>query len=422
MMAARRAVCALALVLLVATSGVAQTNAARELITELRVHGNYSVPDADVLGLAGVAPGDRLDADGVGAIAERLRASGRFEAVEVRKRYTSLTRTDEVALILVVEERPAASVTGGRMARVLTTALRQTMFVPILDYTEGDGFTGGGRFTLVDVLGERGTVSVPLTMGGTRQAALELEKRFDRGPVHAFRGGVSGSRSQNNHFNVHDRRSELWVGADRELVEGLSVSAETRWADVRFGLLNEQVATHRLGLEFDTRRDVGFPRDAIFVQAGWQWLDPAGGAGTVRQPQLDARVFIGLFGQTAMALRAHYQGASAAVPVYAQPLLGGGASVRGHRVGAQAGDRLAAVSAELRVPLNSPMSFGKAGVRLFVDSGAVCDVDERLRKTKFLQGVGAGVFTSAAFINLQLDVGHDLHGGARVHFRTNVSF
>jgi hypothetical protein len=144
MMSTRRVACALALVLLVATSSAAQTKTASELITELRVHGNYSVPDADVLGLAGVAPGDRLTADGADAIAERLRASGRFDAVEVRKRYTSLTRTDEVALILVVEERPAALVTGGRMARVLTTALRQTMFVPILDYAEGDGFTGGG--------------------------------------------------------------------------------------------------------------------------------------------------------------------------------------------------------------------------------------------------------------------------------------
>ncbi len=136
-----------------------------------------------MVALAGVVLGDRLDPDGLEAIAGRLRASDRFDAVEVRKRYTSLSRTDEVALILVVEERPAASVTGGRMARVLTTALRQTMFVPILDYTEGNGFTGGGRFTVVDVLGERGTVSVPLSVGGTRQAAVEMEKRFDQGLV-----------------------------------------------------------------------------------------------------------------------------------------------------------------------------------------------------------------------------------------------
>ena len=68
------------------------------------------------------------------------------------------------------------------------------------------------------------------------------------------------------------------------------------------------------------------------------------------------------------------------------------------------------------------MSFGKTGVRLFVDSGAVFDVDEWLRKAQFLQGVGVGVFTSAALINLLLDIGHDLHGSARVHIRTNVSF
>lgn len=418
----RRATAALGLLLLVATCGVAQTDTTGELITELRVHGNYSVPDADVVALAGIVAGDRIGPDGLDAIAGRLRASDRFDAVEVRKRYTSLSRTDEVALIFVVEERPAASVTGGRVARVVTTALRQTMFVPILDYTEGNGVTGGGRFTLVDVLGDRGTLSVPLSVGGRRRAAVELEKRFDRGLVHAVRGGASMSRIENTHFRIDDRRSELWAAADRQLAGPLSVTAETRWADVGFGSLTDQIATHRLGLAVDTRRDAGFPRDAVFVQAGWQWLDPAGGTGTVTQPQVDARVFLGLTGQTVVALRARYQGASAAVPVYAQPLVGGGVSVRGHRIGSQAGDRFAAASAELRLPLNSPMSFGKAGVRLFVDSGAVFDVDERLRKTQFLQGVGAGVFISAAFINLQLDVGHDLHGGARLHLRTTASF
>ncbi|MEE2965654.1 MAG: BamA/TamA family outer membrane protein [Acidobacteriota bacterium] len=421
-MTSRRVGALLASSLLVAAAALAQPPAPLELITELRVHGNYSVPDADVLGLAGVAPGDRIDLDGLVAIAERIRASGRFDAVEVRKRYTSLTRTDEVALILVVKERPAASVTGGRMGRLLTTALRQTMFLPILGYTEGQGVTYGGRFTLVDTLGDRGTLSVPLTFGGTRLAGLELEKRFENGPVHVLRGGVSASRFENQHFRINDRRSELWVRADRRLVDVLRVSAETRWSDVDFGFLNDQVVTHRLGLQLDTRRDDGFPRDAVFVEARWQWLDPAGGVPTLSQPQLDARLFIGLVGQTVVAFRAQYQGASGTVPVYAQPLVGGATSVRGHRVGAQAGDRLAAVSAELRVPLNSPMSFGKAGVRAFIDSGAVFDVDKRLRKTQFLQGVGVGVFTSAAFINLQLDVGYDLHGSARVHFRTNVSF
>ena len=304
----------------------------------------------------------------------------------------------------------------------MSTVLRQTLFIPILDYAEGNGVTYGARFSLVDVLGERGRVSVPVTLGGTRQAALELEKRFDAGLVHALRGGASASRHENQHYQVNDRRAEVWVGADRQVVDALRVSARAGWSNVRFGVIDERLATYRVGLELDTRRDVGFPRDAVFAGVAWQWLDPATGAGAVSQPQLDARGFIGLFGQSVLALRAQYQGASAPVPAYAQPLLGGGGSVRGHRVGVRAGDRLAVASAELRFPVSSPMSFGKVGVRLFFDTGAVYDVTQRLRRTRFSQGAGGGVFLGAAFVNLQLDLGHDLRGGARLHFATSVSF
>ncbi len=416
----RRAVATVALALL-AGSSAAQPDVSPEVVTEVRVHGNYSVPDADVLRLAGVAPGDRIGPDTLDAVVARLRASDRFDDVEVRKRYTSLTRSDAVALIVLVRERPA-SATGNRMARVLYAASRQTLFMPVLNYAEGHGFTYGARFSVVDVLGERGRLTIPITFGGTRQAALELEKRFDIGAVHTLRGGVSVSRQENQHYRMNDRRTEVWVGADRELVDVLRVSAQAGVGDVQFGLIDERLATYRVGLELDTRRDAGFPRDAVFTRATWQWLVPLSGPGAVSQPQVDARGFIGLFGQSVLALHAQFQGATAAVPVYAQPLLGGGGSVRAHRVGVRAGDQLAAASAELRFPVSSPMSFGKAGIRLFFDTGTVWDVDERLRKARFSQGVGAGVFLGAAFINLQLDVGHDLHGTARVHFATSVSF
>ena len=286
------------------------------------------------------------------------------------------------------------------MVQALYAASRQTLFMPILEYAEGNGVTYGARFSLVDVLGDGGRLTVPLTLGGTRRAALELEKRFDVGVVHAVRGGVSTSRQENQHYRVNDRRTEVWVGADRKVTDALRVSAQAGWGDVRFGLIDERLAIYRVGLELDTRRNIGFPRDAVFVRATWQWLDPTKGAAAISQPQLDARGFIGLFGQSVLAFRAQYQGASAAVPAYVQPLLGGGGSVRGHRVGVRAGDRLAAASAELRLPLSSPISFGTVGVRLFVDTGAVWDVGERLRKTRFSQGVGGGVFLGAAFVNL----------------------
>jgi outer membrane protein assembly factor BamA len=421
-MSVRPVLRAAALIVLVAhPQAAAQPAPPTEVVTEVRIHGNYSIPDAEIMLLAGVVPGDRIEPDTLGAIEARLLASDRFEDVEVRKRYTSLSRSDEVALILVVRERPAPS-TGGRMARLLYAATRRTLFMPVLNYAEGHGFTYGVRFSVVDVLGEGGRLTIPLTLGGTRQAALELEKRLDTGVVDVLRGGVSVSRQENQHYRVDDGRTEVWVGADRRVVDGVRVVARAGWSDVGFGLIDEQLATYRVGLELDTRRDVGFPRDAVFASAAWQWLVPAGDAVAISQPQLDARVFIGLFGQSVLAIRARYQGASQAVPVYEQPLLGGGGSVRGHRVGARAGDRLAAASAELRFPVSSPMSFAKVGVRLFFDTGAVYGVDERLRKTRFSQGAGGGVFLGAAFINLQLDLAHDLRGGARLHFATSVSF
>ena len=415
----------MALALLVASSCLAQPTAS-EVVTGLRVHGNYSMPDADVVRLAGVEAGDEIGPGALDAIATRLRASDWFDEVDVRKRYTSLTRSDAVTLILVVRERPAP-VRGGPIVRALSAASRQALLVPMLDHTECHGFTYGARLTLVDVLGERGRLSVPLTLGGTRQAALELEKRFDAGPVHTVRGGVSASRLENQHYLVADRRVSAWLGADRRIVDALRISTRIGWSDVRFGLTDARVATYQVGVEVDTRRNAGFPRDAVFARAGWQWLDPGRHEAAISQPQIDARGYLGLFGRTVLAVRARYQGASAAVPAYAQPLLGGVGSggvgsVRGHRVGARAGDRLAAASVELRLPLSSPLSFGTLGARLFFDTGATFGVNERLGQTRFSQGAGAGLFWNAAFLTLQLDAAHDRRGGARVHVGTGVSF
>ena len=398
-------------------------SAGPEVVAELRVHGNYSIPDAEILQMAGVAPGDPVEPETPDRIEARLRASGRFESVEVRKRYTSLVRREAVALILLVRERPGASDPARRaVARALGFLTRRTLFLPMLDYAEGHGFSYGARFRLVDVIGERSSLSVPLTWGGTRQAGLALEKRFETGVLHTLRGGVAATRQENQHYREFDRRLSVWAGADRRLVGPLGVAARAEWSDVGFGAIAETAATYRVGVELDTRRNAGFPRDAILAHAGWQWLDRAGGNGVVTQPQADVRGFVGLWGQTVLGLRARYQGASGPLPAYARPLLGGAATVRGHRFGHRAGDRLAAASAELRFPVSSPLSSGRVGVRLFFDTGVVYAAGDDIYRTRFSQGAGAGVFLNAAFVNLQVDLAHDLDGGLRLHFGTGVSF
>ena len=57
------------------------------------------------------------------------------------------------------------------------------MFLPIVSFADGYGFTYGGRVSTVDLLGIDERLSVPLTWGGTRRAALEFERPFKSGPL-----------------------------------------------------------------------------------------------------------------------------------------------------------------------------------------------------------------------------------------------
>ena len=75
-----------------------------EIVSEVRVHGNATLTDDAVISLAGVTVGSALDPGGIEAIEKRLKDSGRFDEVQVRKRYRTLAM-DEVSLVLLVHEK-----------------------------------------------------------------------------------------------------------------------------------------------------------------------------------------------------------------------------------------------------------------------------------------------------------------------------
>ena len=71
----------------------------------MRVHGNHTTPDADVLALAGLTVGAPV----TDAIAARRRRSGcarsgRFADVEVRKRFRSIDDPIDILVIVLVDE------------------------------------------------------------------------------------------------------------------------------------------------------------------------------------------------------------------------------------------------------------------------------------------------------------------------------
>ena len=412
---------AICLTLALAAPGVLAREPAPETVVDLRVHGNHSLPDGDVLSLAGVAVGDVVGAGVVDAVTLRLEASGRFETVEVRKRYRSLAATDRIALIIVVRERPRASVRNP-VVRSLARLAGQSMFLPVIRYDEGYGMSYGARFSLVDTLGRGSRISVPATWGGDRRVALEAERPLPGGVVDRLRGGGSYGRRTHPYFGVEDRRTRAWIGVDRELGPGLRAGLETGWEDVAFAGPPDRLTRLSVGLEYEGVSAGAFPRDDVKLRAAVERLAIAGRSGVVFRPRIDAQAFKGVGGQAVLAARVLFEGASEALPLYEKALLGGGGSLRGWRVGARVGDRLAAASVELRLPLGSPISMGNAGVRFFYDTAAAYDVGRSLSGQRFLKGAGAGVFLTVPFGSLHLDAGHDFRGSVRIHAGAGLGF
>ena len=83
---------------------------------------------------------------------------------------------------------------------------------------------------------------------------------------------------------------------------------------------------------------------------------------------------------------------------------------------------MAALSAEVRVPLNSPLSFGRFGAIGFVDTGATWSSAAKLRDQQFDRGIGGGVYFGIAALTITLDVGWPESGNPRAHFGLGVKF
>ncbi len=418
----RRAVLLIAALSLGAAPLGAQTpeTPAPEVIGEVRVHGNHTTPDADVLTLAGLTVGTPLAPDTLQQAESRLRASGRFSNVEVRKRFRSLTDPSDILVILLIDERTGISdidLTPGPMKRVFGTG----MWLPVLDYEDGYGFTYGARFSFVDLLGQRSRISVPLTWGGERRAAVEVDRTFERGPFTRIEGALSLSRRENPYYEIGDTRREVRVRAERTLTSWLRAGGSAGLTNVRFGDIDQTHTTTGVDAIVDTRRDPAFPRNAVHATLAWNHLQFRGGSG-VNVRSADVRGYVGVVRSTVLALRFMTSQPDAPLPPYEQALLGGTSLLRGYGFGYRAGDNLAAMSAEFRVPLTSPLRIGRFGVKGFVDYGTVYPYGAKLSDQPFDRGIGGGLFLTATVVRMGLDVAWSADGKPHAHFGLGVTF
>jgi outer membrane protein assembly factor BamA len=394
--------------------------AASEVVAEVRIHGNYRTPDGEVLRIAGIAVGSPLDAGAIEAAAERLRRSGRFDAVDVRKRYRSLDDLTQVAIIIAVTERPGVE-KGGAMPGPMKRVRNALMASPSLEYVDGYGFIAGGRVSFVNVLGKGGHVVAPLTIGSTRQAGLEVDKVLQRGPARRVHGGYAIVSRENPAYDTRDLRNDFWLEGSRPFARVMSASARAGWADVSFGDVHDQVTTWGAGVSVDTRVNPAFPRNAVYASAAWDALRP-NAASTINRYTLDGRVYAGFIGSSVLALRARTETADGPLPIYERVLVGGFGSLRGFRAGAFTGDNAATASLELRVPFHSPLRLSQTGLTVFGDAGAAYDHGVRLADTRFECGVGGGWYLRVPLFQLEVDVAYGFDSGTRAHVTAGLRF
>jgi outer membrane protein assembly factor BamA len=397
----------LMLVLLLAVLGATPgASRAAESVTEMRFHGNYSIPDDEMRRLSGVSVGMSLTDQGIAEIKQRLMRTRRFEWVEVTRRYRSLTSQDQVILVITVRERPPAS--------------SKFMFMPILSGSDEYGLSYGGRITALNLLGAKERISFPLTWGGVRRAAAEAHFGLGTPVLDSFTAGAAISRKENPFFDIGDFRREVWAGVGRRF-KILEVTWRTGWNWVDFGAMDDSFVSHGADIVLDTRQDENLPRDAVYAGTGWERMSLRDGPHFNRY-KLDLRGYKGLFGQTILAAQVFYHRSDGRLPDYQRPFLGGASTVRGYKPGAFIGDNLFLTSLELRMPLTSPMRIYHAGVDVFFDSGAVYEHGRKLADTQFRNGAGFGFFFLIAGFGIKVDIAHNLHDNARVHFSTGFRF
>jgi outer membrane protein assembly factor BamA len=294
------------------------------------------------------------------------------------------------------------------------------MFLPILDGEDGYGFTYGVTASLPDVAGKRSRLSFPLSWGGTRRAGVEIEKNFASGPLTRVEIGGAIQRRTNPAYEEHDERLRSWLRAERAL-GNFRLGATAGWERVSFGALDDDLKTFGGDIAFDTRIDPTYPRNAVLATAGWERVSFNSG-GTLQRTRLDGRGYLGLIKQSVLAVRVTREGANAPQPAYLRPLLGGWSNLRGFEAGAFVGDIVVAGSAELLVPLSSPLSVGRLGVSVFVDTGVAYDYGQRLKDQVRQTGIGGSVWMSATVFRLSLSVAHGRGAGTRVNFGGGLTF
>jgi hypothetical protein len=395
-----------------------------EVVVQIQVHGNLLTSEEEVLRLAGIRVGMPFEAGTIESVTERLRAASRFASVEVLKRFASIADPTQVLLVILVDDgRVAVDWSTGEVSApkgLLGRRGKRVMFVPILRYEDGYGVSYGVQLAVPNPAGARSRLAFPLTWGGEKRAAIELEKNMSRGPFTRILGRAGVSRRENPFFELDDDRRRFDVLAERRLGRSLRGGVQAGLERASFQGATESFGTFGAEVELDTRLDPFLSPNAIYGRMRWDRL--AFESGPAARTSMEARAHVGVIGQSLFVARVLREDSNRSLPPNFKPLLGGMSNLRGFRAGYAAGDTLLAASGELRVPLTSPLNVGKLGVSAFMDLGTAYDKGARLEQQKFERAIGGSIWLLAAVLRFDLSIARGLGSGTRVQAGAGVTF
>ena len=341
-----------------------------ERVAAVRVQGNTVTPEADIVRLADVPVGTEVTPALPGEVAARVTRGGRFERVEVLKRFASIADLSQVLLVIIVDEGAVVvrPMRDGQPARAVRRRGPPLMFLPLLGSDDGYGFTYGALVSMPNVAGPKTRVSVPLTWGGEHRAGVEFEKRAGGTRFARVRLGGALLQRENRALGATDTREQAWLRGEREIARALRLGAWAGLDHVSFGADNHVVVRTGADAAFDTRVDPMLSRNAVYVRAAVERLGVRQGAAPLRT-LLDASAYLGAFGPSTLVVRIYRDGANEPVPGYLKVLRGRDSTLRGFRAGTAAGDTTAAGPHDRRGAGPGPRGIRPQGVGALVDAG-----------------------------------------------------
>ena len=84
--------------------GLQGSQTPREVIAEVRVHGNHVSSDEEVIKLSGVTIGEAFGPTTIADVTARLKSTGKFDDVQVLKRFASIEDPTRIVIMIVVNE------------------------------------------------------------------------------------------------------------------------------------------------------------------------------------------------------------------------------------------------------------------------------------------------------------------------------